>query len=152
MALDCSPIQNQLSTRCILLPYVTSIIRSRLLFHIPWWHTNIQHFMGRILTAPRNCFHPPTNSRFENQTQQMPVLKQNLHHLGHLISEQGIQSLQDKIMTITNFAETKNIDELHHFLWLTGYCRRFIPLFTDIMRPLNTVLRKDKKFHCSTQF
>ena len=58
-----------------------------------------------------------------------------------------IQPLLDKIMTITNLPEPKNIDELHHVLGLTGYDIRFIPLFADITKPLNKPLRKDTIFH-----
>ena len=39
----------------------------------------------------------------------------------------------------------------HHFLGLTNYYRRFIPLLTNITKPLNKLLCKDTKLHCSTQ-
>ena len=73
--------------------------------------------------------------------------KWHLHYVTHLISEQDIQPLLNTIITITNLAEPKNIDELHHFLGLTGYYRKFIPLFVDIMKSLNKLLRKDTKFN-----
>ena len=53
----------------------------------------------------------------------MSIFKQHLHYLGHLTSERGIKPLADKIRTMTNLAIPKNIDELHHFLGLTGYYR-----------------------------
>ena len=90
--------------------------------------------MGRTFTKLGNCFQS-SETNFENQTQQMPVLKQHLYHLGYLISEQGIQPLPDKITANTNLAEPKNIDELHHFLGLTSYYRRFKPPFADITKP-----------------
>ena len=68
-----STIPNLFSTRCILLPNVTIIIRLRLLFHIPWWHINTKHFRGRTLTTFGDCFWPSQIIEFEKQTQQMPV-------------------------------------------------------------------------------
>ena len=75
MALECSPIQNLLSTMCILLHDVTSIIRVRPLFNIPWWHINVQGFVERTLAALANCFQLSKSSKFENETQQMPVFQ-----------------------------------------------------------------------------
>ena len=82
------------------------------------------------------------SSKFEGQTQQMLVFKQHLQYLGHLISEQGIQPLLDKIMAIKNLAVSKmlmtfiilleylaTIEDLYHYLLIwwnpsTNYSRR----------------------------
>ena len=64
-------------------------------------------------------------------------LSSNIYIFRTFISKQGIHPPPDKIMAITNLAEPKNIDELCHFLRLTGNYRRFVPLFTDIMKLLN---------------
>ena len=47
--------------------------------------------------------------------------------------------------------EHSNIDELHHFLGLTGYYNMFIPLFANITKPLNRQLKKDIKFQWLSQ-
>ena len=60
------------------------------------------------------------------------VFKQHLYYLGHFISEQSIQPLLEKLITIRNLKEPSSVDDLYHFLGLTGYYRRFIPLFADI--------------------
>ena len=60
-----------------------------------------------------------------------------------MISEDGIQPLLHKIISIKNLSEPKNIDELHLFLGLTGYYRKFKPLFADITKCLNKLLKKD---------
>ena len=38
------------------------------------------------------------------------------------------------------------MDELYHFLGLTGYYRTFVPLFAGITKPINKLLKKDTKF------
>ena len=81
----------------------------------------------------------------------MPFFKQHVHYLGHLISEQGIQPVWDKISPITNLTAPKNVDEFLHFLGLSGYYRKFILLFTDITKPPNKLLWKDTKCHWSTK-
>ena len=51
------------------------------------------------------------------------------------MSKLGIQQLLDKLLTITNLTAPQNIDKLSHFLKLTGYYRKFVPLFADITTP-----------------
>ena len=53
-------------------------------------------------------------------------------------------------MPFTNLAKPKNVDELCHFLRLTGYWR-LVHLFADIMKLPNKLLRKDTKFQWLTQ-
>ena len=77
--------------------------------------------------------------------------KQHLNYLGHVISEQGIQPLLDKILAIKSLVKPTNIDELDHFLRITGYYRKFIPLFADILKSFNKLLKKDAKFQWATQ-
>ena len=86
----------------------------------------------------------------------MPVLKQHLHYLGHLVSEQGIQPAPEKDITITNLKEPNCVDDLCHFLGLNGYYSMYISLFDDITKPLNKLLRKDTEYqwsaHCQSAF
>ena len=58
------------------------------------------------------------------------------------MSEQGIQPLPEKVTAIANLKEPNSMDELCHFLGLTGYYRRFIPLFTDIAKTLNKLIKR----------
>ena len=48
-------------------------------------------------------------------------LKKHLQYLGHLISSQSIHPLSEKVTAIEKLKDPSNIDELHHFLSLTGY-------------------------------
>ena len=79
-------------------------------------------------------------------------LQDHLHQLGHLKSEHGIQMLLEKESVIEKLKEPSNIDELHHFLGLLGYCRKFISLFTNVTQPLDKLLKKDTKFQWLPQY
>ena len=66
--------------------------------------------------------------------------------LGHFISEHGIQLLLEKVSATEKLKESSNTDKLCHFLSLTGYYRKAIPLFPKVTKPLNKHLKKDTKF------
>ena len=69
--------------------------------------------------------------------------KSQIHYLGHLISEDGISPLLDKLDSIKNMLLPKNVKEIRQFLGLTGYYRKFVPRFADISRPLTRLTRKE---------
>ena len=72
--------------------------------------------------------------------------KSEIHYLGHLISQEGISPLPNKLDCIQHMPVPKNVKEIKQFLGLTGYYRKFVPRFADISRPLTTLTKKDKKF------
>ena len=88
-------------------------------------------------------------SKLKIKHSQCQFFKWHLHFLGYLISEQGIQPIPEKLIAVTNSKELSSLDELHYFLGLTGYYRRFNPLFANITKPLNRLLKKDTKFKLS---
>ena len=107
------------------------------------WEEHLQH-LGNVFIYLKMA-----NQKIK--LSECQFFKRNLHYLGHLILEKDIQQQCDKIIAIKNLSEPKSVDELHHFLGLTGYYRKFVPLFPDIMKPLNKLLGKDTKFQWSTQ-
>ena len=73
--------------------------------------------------------------------------KSQIHYLGHLISEDGISPLPDKLDSIKNMPAPKCVKEIRQFLGLTGYYRKFVPRFADISRPLTRLTRKETTFN-----
>ena len=73
--------------------------------------------------------------------------KSQIHYLGHLISEDGISPLPDKLESIKKMLMPKCIKEIRQFLGLTGYYRKFVPRFADISRPLTRLTRKETTFN-----
>ena len=72
--------------------------------------------------------------------------KQHIQYLGHLISEEGIKPLPEKLQSIREMPAPRNPKEIKQFLGLLGYYRKFIPRFADISRPLTLLTRHDVEF------
>ena len=61
-------------------------------------------------------------------------------YLGHIVSEEGIQTDPDKTSAVDTWPIPKNVKELRQFLGFTGYYRRFIENYAQIVQPLNRLL------------
>ena len=72
--------------------------------------------------------------------------KKHIQYLGHLISEDGIQPLPEKLKSITKMPAARNPKEVKQFLRLVGYYRKCVPRFTDISRVLTYLTNKDVEF------
>ena len=72
--------------------------------------------------------------------------KKHIQYLGHLISEDGIQPLPEKLESIAKMPAPKNPKEVKQFLGLVGYYRKFVPRFADISRVLTHLTKKDVEF------
>ena len=71
--------------------------------------------------------------------------KKHIQYLGHLLSEEGIQPLPEKLESIAKMPRPKNQKEVKQFLGLISYYRKFVPRFADISRVLNKLTRKDEE-------
>ncbi len=69
-----------------------------------------------------------------------------LPFLGHVIEAKGISPDPEKIIAVQNILPSKNVTQLHSFLGLAGYYRRFIQGFSTIAQPLNQLLHIDTKY------
>ena len=67
-------------------------------------------------------------------------------YLGHVISEEGVQTDPAKLQAVKEFPVPTNVKALRSFLGLASYYRRFIPQFARIAGPLHTLTRKDVEF------
>lgn len=78
-------------------------------------------------------------------------LQRRIEFLGYEIEDGKIWPTETKIHAIMNFPEPKNIHAVQSFLGLTGYLRKFIPLYALLARPLSNLLKKDVKFMFGAQ-
>ncbi|GJS59508.1 hypothetical protein Tco_0654292 [Tanacetum coccineum] len=67
--------------------------------------------------------------------------------LGHVIDSEGIHVDPAKIESIKEWESPKTPTEIHQFLGLAGYYRRFIEGFSKIARPMTKLTQKSVKFN-----
>jgi hypothetical protein len=66
--------------------------------------------------------------------------------LGHVISKGGIYVDPSKIQDVLSWNVPTSVGEIHSFLGLAGYYRRFIEGFSKTTKPITELPGKDKKF------
>ena len=64
------------------------------------------------------------------------LLQQEVKYLGHIVSAKGISADPEKISQVSGWQTPSNRKELQSFLGFTGYYRRFIKGYSDIVAPL----------------
>ena len=69
--------------------------------------------------------------------------KAQLEYLGHLISEQGVETGPAKIECMKKWPIPNSLKSLQGFLGLISYYRRFIKDYGNISQPLTNLLKKD---------
>ena len=67
-----------------------------------------------------------------------------LNFLGHVIDEQGITPVPEKLAPMQNFPQATSLRQLRRFLGLVNYYRRFIPGCSRIITPLTNIQQKQK--------
>lgn len=63
----------------------------------------------------------------------------SVKYLGHVVSENGVETDPGKIAPLTTWPCPTNISELKSFLGFTGYYRRFVKDYAKIGKPLNAL-------------
>lgn len=61
----------------------------------------------------------------------------SVRYLGHIVSENGVETDPSKIEALKTWPRPRNLKELKSFLGFAGYYRRFVQDFSKITRPLN---------------
>lgn len=69
-----------------------------------------------------------------------------LEYLGHVISRNGIEVQQDKVVAIKAFETPRNVAQLRSFLGLGTFVRRFIFNFARRARPLYRLLKQAQRW------
>ena len=77
--------------------------------------------------------------------------KRHIQYLGHLVSEDGFEPLPEKLEAVRVMPHPKSAKEVKQFLGLIGYYRKFIPRFSDLLRPLTRLTQHDCKFEWTPQ-
>ena len=63
-----------------------------------------------------------------------------------VIEHKRIKMEEEKVKTVINWLVPKLVMEVQKFLELTNYYRRFVKIFTKIVRPLHELTKKEQKW------
>ena len=69
--------------------------------------------------------------------------------LGHIVSKEGIRVDPKKIEVVVEWKTPRNVTEVHSFLGLAGYYRRFVKGFSMTAAPMTRLLQKNVKYDWS---
>ena len=72
--------------------------------------------------------------------------KRHIQYLGHLVSEEGLEPLPEKLEAVRVMPHLKTAKKVKQFLGLIRYYRKFISPFSDLSRPLTRLTQHDCKF------
>ena len=66
--------------------------------------------------------------------------------MGHVVSASRVLVDLEKVEAVVSWERPKSVFEIHSFLGLAGYYRRFIEDFSKIAAPMTRLTRKEVKF------
>ena len=66
--------------------------------------------------------------------------------MGHVVSDQGIQTDPEKTKAIADWPVPHTVKEIRSFLELCSYYRRFVPDFATLAQPLIKLTEKNQEF------
>jgi hypothetical protein len=76
---------------------------------------------------------------------------EEIQFLGHVLSTNGIAIDPSKVKDILEWKLPTTVHQVRSFLGLAGYYRRFIPDFSNIVKPITSLLKNDTKFDWSSK-
>ena len=74
------------------------------------------------------------------------VFKDSFNYFGHIIDRNGVHKDKKKTEAMKKMPAPRDVSEVHSFIGFVTYYSRFIKNLSSILKPLNYLLHKDKKF------
>ena len=79
------------------------------------------------------------------------LFQREVEYLGYKVSEQGVQTSDDKVKAIREWPTPTNVTEVRSFLGLASYYRRFVQNFSEVARPLTKLTEKGRTFEWDSE-
>ena len=80
-------------------------------------------------------------ARLKLKLSKYELFKKQINYLGHVVGHEGVTTDPDKIKAVTELPRPTTVNEVRSFLGFVSYYRRFIPNFSKVAKPLNTLLQ-----------
>ena len=77
--------------------------------------------------------------------------QKSLKYLGHIVTENGVQTDPEKVASIVQFPQPGNLRQLRQFLGMASWYRRFVQDFSRVVAPLTKLLRKNYRWKWDTE-
>ncbi|EGT41840.1 hypothetical protein CAEBREN_11901 [Caenorhabditis brenneri] len=74
------------------------------------------------------------------------LVRKSIVFLGHQINEDNYEPNKSNVSAIVNMPTPSNINELRRFIGMTGFFRRFVKDYSEIVQPLNKLTHKNTPF------
>ncbi|KAG7305339.1 hypothetical protein JYU34_009402 [Plutella xylostella] len=74
------------------------------------------------------------------------LLCREVEYLGHVIGNGEVRPSPDKTDAVMKYPEPRTVKQLHSFVGLTSYFRKYIENYAQIAMQLTELLKKDKEF------
>ena len=69
-------------------------------------------------------------------------LKDKVDYLGFEVSKEGIHASPDKVKAVLDWPRPQSVHDIHSFLGLASYYRKFIKGFSQLAKPLTNLTRE----------
>lgn len=98
----------------------------------------------------KEIFEIASKNKLHFRFDKCKFLFKKITYLGYLISSDGIQPDPSNVEAVTKYPLPKNSKEVHRFVGLASYFRRFISNFSIIAKPLYDLIKKNVPFKFGT--
>ena len=99
------------------------------------------------LARLRQVFEQLRHAKLKLGAEKCTFATKEVSYLGHRVTEEGLLPDPSLLTAIREIPPPKNATEVHSFLGLAGYYRRYIKNFPAIAGPLHALTWKDAVFH-----
>ena len=91
-------------------------------------------------------FHKFREADLKLKLSKFQFWKTEIKYLGHLVSQEGIKVMPDKMSVVLNIKPPTNVKEAKSALGIMGYVSSFIPMYSEVVRHINRLMRKNVSF------